>query len=492
MPQINWMEWGEEAFEKAAKEKKPILLDIHGVWCHWCHVMDSNTYSEPEVIEIVNRDFVSIKVDTDKRPDVNKRYNMGGWPSTVFLTPTGQIITGTTYVPPDMLKDTMLTVLEAFREIKPVDVKIESKKLEAKEDAKISHEIVSAITENLSKYFDFSFGGFGVMPKFPLCDAVSLALQQYKKTGKKEHLILAGLTLDKMQGIFDKIEGGFYRYSVTQQWDEPHYEKMLETNSGLIENYLLGCEILKKEMYKSTATKSLDYIKNNLLNKQGAFYGSQDADEEYYKLDANKRKNHGKPKIDGHIYTDLSSMMLSTFCLAFQVLKDNFYRDFAVKSAKFLADKCYDEKFGMHHYFDGKRKYLPGNLSDNVYFIKALINVFEITGNNQHLEFAGILTKFVIENFMDKQDSCFFDKIKNPSDIGFLKYQDKPIIENSIQAINLVKLSKIKNEKKYLDSAENILKAFYSGYAKYGPHETIYALAVEEFLSDKVSHNNNL
>ena len=454
MQKINWQEWTKETFQKAAKEKKPILLDIHGVWCHWCHVMDQTSYSDPEVIEIVNKDFIPIKVDTDKNPDVNKRYNQGGWPSTVFLTPTGQIITGATYVPPDSLKDIMFKVIDTFKEIKFKDVILEDKKLKVDNNVKLNNKIIENIMEDMLNNFDFDYGGFGT-PKFPMPDAINLALNQYNKSKNKDYLIIARVTLNNMKGIFDDVEGGFYRYSVTQQWNEPHYEKMMETNAGIIHNYLQGYEIIKNNEYKEIAQKSLNYIKNNLSNNDGAFYGSQDADEEYYKLNAEERKKHGKPFIDKNIYTDLSSMMISTYIYAYKILKDDFYKNFAIKSIKFLIKNNYDEKFGMFHFFDRKRKFLSGILSDNIYFIKALIDLYEITQDKQYLEAAEKLNKFVIDNFMDK-DKCFFDKINNPDDIGFLKFRDKSIIENSIVATNLLKLSKIKNNEDYHKVAENI------------------------------------
>ncbi|MCH8003778.1 MAG: thioredoxin domain-containing protein [Nanoarchaeota archaeon] len=497
MQKINWNEWNKETFQKAAKENKPILLDIHGVWCHWCHVMEQTSYSDPEVIEIVNKDFIPIKVDTDKGPAINKRYNQGGWPSTVFLTPTGQIITGTTYIPPDSLKDMMFRVIDTFKDIKFQEVVSEGKKLIIDNNIKLDNKIIEKIMEDMLNNFDFDYGGFGV-PKFPMTDAINLVFDQYlkiknnnslnknKSINEKDLLIIARLTLDNMKGIFDNIEGGFYRYSVTQQWNEPHYEKMMETNAGIIQNYLQGYEIMKKDEYKDIAIKSLNYIKNNLSNKDGAFYGSQDADEEYYPKNLEERKKHGKPFIDKNIYTDLSSMMISTYIYAYKILKDDFYKNFAVKSIKFLIDKSYDEKFGMFHFYDSKRKFLPGMLLDNVYFIKALIDVFEITKDKLYINTAVKLNKFVINNFMDK-DKCFFDKVSNPEDIGFLKFRDKLLIENSIVAINLIKLSKINNNKEYLKIAENILKAFYSEYEKYSVHGAIYGLAVEMFLELKAN-----
>jgi len=478
---INWLEWNKESFEKAVKEKKPILLDIHGVWCHWCHVMDQTSYSDEEVIEIINKNFIPIKADTDKKPDVNKRYNQGGWPSTVFLTPTGQIITGATYVPPDSLKDMMFGVIETFKSIKHQDVDLENKKLKIDNSIKLDNKLIDKIMDDMLGNLDFDYGGFGMQPKFPMPDAIKLAFIQYNKTKKKDYLIIAKITLDNMKGIFDEIEGGFYRYSVTQQWNEPHYEKMMETNAGIIANYIQGYEITKKDEYKDIAVRSFNYIKNNLSNNEGAFYGSQDADEEYYPKNLEERKKHGKPFIDKNIYTDLSAMMISTYVLAYNILKVDYYKDFAIKSIKFLIDKNYDE-FGMYHFFDGKRKFLPGLLADNIYFIKALIDIFEITKDKVYINTAEKLNKFVIKNFMD-EDKCFFDKRSNPDDIGFLKFQDKSIMENSVVAINLIKLSKLLNNKEYLKISENILKAFHPEHEKYSVHGAIYGLAVEEFLS---------
>ena len=484
MQKINWLEWDKEAFEKASKENKLILLDIHGVWCHWCHVMDNTTYFDKEIMEYVNENFIPVKVDTDKRPDVNKRYNQGGWPTTVFLTSSGQIITGATYIPPDAFKDLMFKVIDIYKEIKvkkPEELEIGGKKLEIKEknlDKKIVDNTLNVLMQN----FDFDDGGFGFAPKFPMPDAVKLLISRYKKTKSNEFLVPVKITLDKMQGIHDDIEGGFFRYSVTQSWDEPHYEKMLETNAGVISNYLEAYEITKNKNYKEIASKCFNYLKNNLINIEGGFYGSQDADEEYYKADFEERKKLKKPFIDKNIYTDFNSMMLGTFFEAYNVLKDNFYKEFALKTINFLIKNSYGENFGMFHYFDGKNKFLPGILADNVYFIKALLEAFEAAKDNYYLEFAEKLNDFAIKNFFDEKDGAFFDKIEAKDDIGFLKFRDKPIIENSIAAENLLRLSKIKNNDEFKKMAESILLAFSEEYKNYNIHAAVYGLVVEKVL----------
>jgi len=460
MNKIEWNEWNKETFQKAEKEKRPILLDIHGVWCHWCHVIEKTTYSDKEIIDYVNENFIPIKVDTDKRPDINKRYNQGGWPTTVFLTPSGQIITGETYIPPDSFKELMVKVTDAFKGMQENDeLKIQRKKLVVK-DEKLDKKTVENLVDSFMRDFDFDYGGFGMQPKFPMSDAMRLLLHKYKQTKNNEFLVPVKITLDKMHGIHDDVEGGFFRYSVNQSWSIPHYEKMLETNAGIISNYLGAYEVTKNEEYKKIILKCLEYLKNNLMNKEGGFYGSQDADEEYFNLDSNERKK--KPFIDKNIYTEFNSMMISTFLEASKILNDKYYKDFALKSIKFLIENSYDENFGMFHHYDGKNKFLSGMLVDNVFFIKALLDAFEATKENYYLEFAEKLNDFVINNFFDNTDKVFFDKIETKDDIGFLKIKDKPIIDNSIAAENLIRLSKIKNNEEFKKMAENILLAFFT------------------------------
>ena len=484
MQKISWLEWNKEAFEKAEKENKPVLLDIHGVWCHWCHVIDNTTYSDQEIIEYVNENFISIKVDTDKRPDINKRYNQGGWPTTAFLTPSGQIITGAAYIPPDAFKDLMFKVTDIFKDIKIKNhegIKAKSKKLEIKNkalDKKIVDDILNLIMQN----FDFDYGGFGIEPKFPMPDAIKLLLHEYKKTKNNEFLIPVKITLDNMKGIHDNVEGGFFRYSVTRFWSEPHYEKMLETNAGIISNYLEAYEVAKNEEYKKISLSCLEYLKNNLTNDEGGFYGSQDADEEYYNLNFDERKKLKKPFIDENIYTDFNSMMACAFFEAYRILKNDYCREFAEKTVKFLIKNSYKENFGMFHQFDGKSKFLPGILADNIYFIKALLDAFEATKESYYLEFAEKLNNLVIKDFFDKNDNAFFDKTEAEEDIGFLKFKDKPIIENSIMAENLLRLGKIKNSNEFKKVAENVLLAFSNEYWDFSIHAAVYGLAVEKVM----------
>src|SRR6184192_4236059 len=252
---IHWHEWGEEAFEEARRENKPILLDIGAVWCHWCHVMDRESYDDPEIAQIVNERFVAIKVDRDERPDIDSRYQVavqavsgqGGWPLTGFLTPDGRPFYGGTYFPPNdhsgrpSFRRVLLSISDAYRE-KNADVVEQAKMVEnalshaesfAGRSGEFSPKVIDQIVESAMKMFDPRNGGFGTAPKFPHPAALDLLMDQYVRTGDEKLRDAVVISLEKMAhgGVYDQLAGGFHRYSVDERWVVPHFEKMCYDNS---------------------------------------------------------------------------------------------------------------------------------------------------------------------------------------------------------------------------------------------------------------------
>ncbi len=482
MAVIQWMEWSREAFEKARKEEKPILLDIYGSWCHWCSVMESRTYSDADVSKLVNEKFIPVRVDTDKRPDINERYNQGGWPSTVFLTANGRVITGATYVQPKEMIQLLHQVAE-YHEINEGVVGGDRIKAGASESRKhhgMSANVSDEIVEGLVRDFDIKHGGFGYEPKFPFPDAVSLLLLRFRKGGKKM-LDMATATLDGVAGIgksgnvtglFDSVEGGFFRYSVSQDWSLPHYEKMLGVNASLLMNFLDAYAITKNQKYRDVCEKTLEYIKNNLARGEGGFYGSQAADEEYYA--SNDRKE--KPAVDKTVYVDKSAMAVSAFTKAYGVLGTEYCRAFAIKTVDFLL-KMRDG--GMPHYYDTaeNKAFLPGMLSDNAYFIRALLDAYEMTGDADYLENAEKLAKFVLKNFRD--GDAFIDRIPSEDDISYLALKRKPLEENAVCANAFLRLGVFLANAEYRKIAEKALESFVNSHGSYAAG---YALEMEKFM----------
>jgi uncharacterized protein len=300
---IDWYEWGEGAFERAKKEDKPMLLDIGAVWCHWCHVIDRESYENPEIAKIINENFVAVKVDRDERPDVDSRYQsaisaisgQGGWPLTGFLMPDGRPFYGGTYFPPEDLhgrpgfRRILLAVKDAYVNKKAELLKTADSLAEAvakaemfvgahgKFDAGVADEEISAMTQ----MFDIRNGGFGNAPKFPHASAVDLLWERYRQNGEKHLLAMAESTLEKMAkgGVYDQLAGGFHRYSVDERWLVPHFEKMSYDNSELLKNFVHGWQSTGNEFLRATAEGIIGWV-NEVLSDQdaGGFYASQDAD----------------------------------------------------------------------------------------------------------------------------------------------------------------------------------------------------------------------
>jgi hypothetical protein len=300
---IGWHEWGEDAFARAKSEDKPILLDIGAVWCHWCHVMDRESYENAEIATIINEHFVPVKVDRDERPDVDARYQsaisaisgQGGWPLTGFLMPDGKPFFGGTYFPPEDqmgrpgFRRVLLAVADAYKQKRQELARTAEALAEAVAKAEVftvaraefDLSIVDAQIASMTQLFDIRNGGFGRAPKFPHASAIDLLLERRRQTGEEHLLAMAETTLVKMArgGGYDQLAGGFHRYSVDERWVVPHFEKMSYDNSELLKNYLHGWQVTRNAALRETAEGIIGWV-NALLSdrERGGFYASQDAD----------------------------------------------------------------------------------------------------------------------------------------------------------------------------------------------------------------------
>ncbi len=299
---VNWQLWTNEAFEKAKREDKPVLLDIGAVWCHWCHVIDRESYENPEIATLINANFIPIKVDRDQRPDIDVRYQRavsaltgtGGWPLTAFLTPEGELFFGGTYFPPESkwgmtgFKELLPRLAQIYKE-KREDVMKSAAALredlekigEARsQEGELSFQVVTSIAESAASNFEPIHGGFGAAPKFPNATALELCLYQYELTQQEGWLGIVTKTLDGMGhgGMYDQIGGGFHRYSVDKEWHVPHFEKMSHVNAELLKAYVHGFQATQKPLYREVAEGILRYTIEIGSDPKGGFYATQDAD----------------------------------------------------------------------------------------------------------------------------------------------------------------------------------------------------------------------
>jgi len=300
---VEWYPWGEAAFARARAQDKPILLDVGAVWCHWCHVIDRESYENPETAAIINQHFIPVKVDRDERPDVDVRYQnaisaisgQGGWPLTAFLTPEGKVFFGGTYFPPDAshgrpgFKQVLLAVAEFYRTKRDQAHAYANELYQALQrlgDARASEELLTAALvheaiADIERQFDAQHGGFGNAPKFPHTGAIELLLRRSDRTRDPQTLLVITRTLEKMArgGVYDQLGGGFHRYSVDAAWIVPHFEKIVYDNAELLRNYVHAFQASGTALFSEVILGILGYVTGTLMDQTGGgFYASQDAD----------------------------------------------------------------------------------------------------------------------------------------------------------------------------------------------------------------------
>jgi uncharacterized protein YyaL (SSP411 family) len=300
---VHWHPWGEGAFERAQSENKPVLLDIGAVWCHWCHVMDRESYEDPEIARIINDHFIAIKVDRDERPDVDTRYQaavsaisqQGGWPLTAFLTPDGRPYFGGTYFPRDDrygrpgFGRVLLTMAQVWRERRDEALESAASVMSAIEHNEsfsarggdLNLALVDKIAASAVAQFDPRNGGFGSQPKFPHPSILDLLLEVGLNRGNAQAQEAFTVTLERMAqgGVYDQLAGGFHRYSVDERWVVPHFEKMLYDNTELLRNYAHGYQSFVRTDFRKTAEEIIAWLDAVMTDRErGGFYASQDAD----------------------------------------------------------------------------------------------------------------------------------------------------------------------------------------------------------------------
>ncbi len=484
---IQWRSWGEDAFEEAAATGKPVLLSISAVWCHWCHVMDETSYSDLDNIQRINEGFIPIRVDNDRRPDINQRYNQGGWPTTAFLTAEGEILAGTTYLPADRLQSVLQQVQDYYtgnREgvaEKVRQVRERRAAMTGREGSRVGpgDALPAEVVEVIRQAYDEIYGGLGNEPKFPHPEALNLLLDQYAVTGDLSLLHMVTNTLDQMRsrGIWDKVEGGFFRYSTTKDWEIPHFEKMLEGEAGLLGNYLYAHRLTGEHTYLDTARALMAYVDRTLFNAEnGYFYGSQDADEHYFSLDAPERAKLMAPFVDPVLYVSWNAEMASQYIAAAWTAGDAQPLAQGLRVLNFLWACCHDGAAGMYHVWDGAPA-VAGLLVDQTTVATALLDAYDATGDLLWLQRAIELATVLQRDYHDGTGGGFYDTRAGHDQLGNLQFRTKNIEENAEAAGVFLRLAAIAASDAYRELAESVFRAFATEYQHYGYFASGFARA---------------
>ena len=426
--------------------------------------MDEKTYSDPEIANSINKNFVPVRVDIDKRPDISERYNRGGFPTTAFLSDQGESIWGATFVPPLDMKRIMDEILRA-KESGEIQRALERSRmhfLDVQErgppKAIVTTEQLQVIFEDIFSAYDVEFGGFGLEPKFPHPDVLDLLLMRFDDTSDSELADAVSTTLDAMaSSLGDRVEGGIFRYSVTRDWKTPHYEKMLETNVGFLRNLVHASGTLGTDKFDDTARTVAKYLQSGLRDPtSGGFYGSQDADEEYYRLTSSTRRMRSPPSIDKTVYAGWNAEASAAFALAGIALSDEEMLKSAKASWEYALKHHYDPELGLVRHLPSESIYL---FEDQVSFLNAILAQIGLSADRTNIRLGERLIEGVNKGFACDQGG-FNDVMTRGDAIGELETPRRPLVQNSNWALALAQFASIAHKSELVDKARATLDTF--------------------------------
>ena len=502
---IHWRIWGEEAFQEAVQQDKPLFLLISSAWCEWCHIMDETTLSEPTIITILNKDFIPIRVDSDMRPDVNARYNQKGWPSVALLSAEGELLWGGVYVPPKQMLYYLGHIRRYYSEHRQEIVEQAALVQTERTTRSLTHTL-PALTPSpseepislvgvpeeagkvLQDLYDVEHGGFAIHPhlKFPHPEALEFLLH----LSNSEHCPASDATtlremvsysLEQMHegGLWDKEAGGFFRYSAASDWSAPHTEKMLEENAALLRLTLLTANTTQEQRWYDLAQRLILYINTHLwLPNPGIFAGSQSADEAYYEPGLYSHTSEESPPIDTTTYTAWNAQMISAYLLAARILKRPSLDTIALNALNWLCQHMIAPSGNAYHYAVYNQGELAGQLTDQVWLIRVLLDAYEHHGNTDYLTLAQTLTKTCYEELFDEQSGLFYDIPYDAHAVGRLAMRTQPLTENALAAENLLRMATITGNQEMREMGQCVLTRCLEQYRRTGIQGATYARVV--------------
>ncbi len=497
---VAWQPWGQQAFAAAQNLDRPILLSINAVWCYWCHEMDHATYSDPDVARFLNEHFTPVRVDTDHRPEVNARYNVGGWPTTSFLTPHGGYIAGATYLPPDQFLAMLDEVRRAYAERKPElyeqgnDIQRQRREHAARVSA--GHEpnetLIDQITRRVAGSYDPINGGFGVEPKFPSVPMLRLLLHRFRTTGEPFFRVMLEKTLDAIVrgSLHDEIDGGFFRFATVADWTQPQFEKMAEDNIAIANILMDASVVLQRPDYLQVAGRTVDYILNTLYCPEThGVRGSQGAHSDYFAEPATVRSAQPAPPVDPACYSSLSGQAASMLFSAAWKLGRPELTDVATAILDALIDAADSGRLPHVGLADPETTSTDGDLLvDWSAFLVAALDGHDAApeASDRYRLAAEHAASVLADRFLDGQRGGFFDIEDTPERPGYLRVREKPLAENAAASLAMMRLSHITFEERYLHTAHHTLSAYVEAHRDYGELAADYAIAVDRYLNPVV------
>jgi uncharacterized protein YyaL (SSP411 family) len=456
VPKIQWQSWSDQVFEKARAENKIVVLDLEAVWCHWCHVMEERTYSNPAVARLMNSGVVAVKVDQDSRPDLSNKYSDYGWPATIIFKSDGtELAKRAGFIEPDE----MVTLLQnLIKTRKPEET---SKKAEIQYSAagSLSPALRKQLIGNHFNGYDTTNGAWSSGQKYLEPDSVEYALTRAKEGDAKERQ-MAKQTLDVQLNLLDSVWGGMYQYSTHDDWKHPHFEKIMNVQADNMRVYSLGSLLFADPKYLATAKSIYGFLNKFMLSPEGAFYTSMDADviqgkhsDAYFKLNDAGRRKQGIPRIDKHIYARENGWAINGLVALYEASGEKQYLDVATGAADWIIAHRAIEGGGYRH--DEKDAAGP-YVGDTLYFGQALLSLYAVTGDKQWLKHAEEAADFMDAKFKQAGDAPGFVTAKST---GSAVAQPEPLLDENVAAVRFLNmLSRYDGKAEYKKMAETAMR----------------------------------
>jgi uncharacterized protein YyaL (SSP411 family) len=461
---VEWREWGPDAFAAADRAGKPVLLSLAATWCTHCHEMDETTYTEPRIAANVNDGFVPVRVDVDRHPRVSERYNMGGFPSTVFLTPEGEVLTGAGFLGPDGMRQVIDSVREMW-DAKGTSAGSVPRSVQGNDTpaGEIIDDVESRMVGQLRAAYDETAGGWGSDAKFPMPRTVEFALKRERQQALRSLNAVSA-------NLLDDYAGGFFRYATESDWSGTQYEKVLDTNAALVRAFANAYLYTGRDEYRDPAEKTLEFLTTTLWTGE-AFAGSQSAGEsaEYYTLDATERADADEPTVDDTIFADWNALAVDALLTLHAYTDDDRARQYAERTLDYLRTELIaDDR--VIHYRDGDDTSERGLLSDHARVVSALAAAYQVLGSDS-LDLGERLADYALDEL--RSDGSFTDG--PASGPALLDRPLRPLDANVEFADALLDLHALTGTERYRDAARDAVEAFAGASDRFGPRVAQYA-----------------
>lgn len=412
-PAAGWQGWSNDLFEKAKASDRFVILDLEAVWCHWCHVMETETYGNPKVKALLEEKYIAVRVDQDDNLDLSSRYGDWGWPATIIFAPDGtEIVKLRGYVPAERMASILQAVID---DPSPGPSVIQQEEIVASTTPFLSEEARKTILGNYDAVWDEEFSGWGQVQKFIHTESMDYALKAAidgDKTAEKR----ARRTLDSALNLIDREWGGVYQYSDQRDWKSPHYEKIMWYQAQYLRQYSLAYSLWKDDKYRQAAQDVQRYLTTIMLSEEGAFYTSQDADlsreidgKTFYALSAEKRESLGMPRVDTNIYSRDNGWAISGLVAYSNALGNARALDQALKAANWIVENRLIEGGGFKHGEDDK---FGPYLGDTLAMAEAMLALYGATGDREWLVRADKAGAFMSEAFREEKAGYVTSKSK--------------------------------------------------------------------------------